>query len=213
MKSAINIIRLTTASTFLVMALVPCAFAQGTDDEGGRRSECRRAAGSERKRCEQEMGAPGGTAPFLDGSGRPAQSDEVSLPLALIDEDLGYLQGAVSNLSHAASRGGALDLRSVGKTASEVRKRAGRLRDNLALPRPPEGVRQQGESVIGDARQLREALRELSELLADAVRNPALWGYLLDPAMSAEAWRDLNEIVELSGRIKTGSEALVKTRR
>jgi hypothetical protein len=213
MKSATNIIRLTTAVTFLVMALSPCARAQGPDDEGGRRDECRRADGSGRKRCEQEMGAHGGTAPFLDGSVRPAQLDEVSLPLALVDEDLGYLQSAVSYLSHAASRGGALDLGSVGKTASEVRKRAGRLQDSLALPHPQKGARQQGERVVGDERQLREALRELSELLADAVRSPALRGYLLDPAMSAETWRDLNEIVELSDRIKTGSETLVKTGR
>jgi hypothetical protein len=159
------------------------------------------------------MGAPGGTAPFLDVSGRPAQFDEVSLPLALIDEDLGYLQSAVGYLSHEASRDGALDLRSVGKTASEVRKRAGRLRDGLALPHSQEGARRREERVVVDEGQLREALRGLSELLADAVRSPALRGYLLDPAMSAETWRDLDEIVELSDRIKTGSETLVKTRR
>jgi hypothetical protein len=213
MKSAINIIQLTTAATFLAMALSPWARAQGPDDEGGRRGDCRRAAGSERKRCEQEMGAPGGTTTFLDGSGRPAQFDEASLPLALIDEDLGYLESTASYLSHAASRGGALDLRSVGKTASEVGKRAGRLRDSLALPHPQKGAREHEESVIGDAGQLREALWELSELVADAVRNPVLRGYLLDPAMSAEAWRDLDEIVELSDRIETGSEKLVKTGR
>lgn len=213
MKSIIDNIRLTTVATFLVMALSPCARAQGHDDEGGRRDECRRAASLEQRRCENEMGAPHGLATVLDGLRRPEKLNEASLPLTLIDEDFGYLQSAVDYLSHAASRDGALDLRSIGKTASEVRKRAGRLRDSLALPHSQEGARQQVESVVVDEGQLREALRELSELLADAMRSPALRGYLLDPAMSAETWRDLNEIVELSDRIKTGSEALVKTRR
>jgi len=212
MKYAIDFIRLTTVATFLLMALVPCARAQGSDDEGARRSECIRAAGSERKRCENEIGTTGNPAPFPDGLGRPVRSDEASLPLTQINEDLNYLQDAVDYLSSAASRDAALDLKSVGKTASEVRRRAGRLRDGLALPRPPEHARQRAESVIVDAERLREALWELSELVADAVRNPVLRGYLLDPAMSAEAWRDLDEIVELSDRIRTGSEKLVKTR-
>jgi hypothetical protein len=210
-KFATNTIRLTTAATLLLMALSPLARAQGSDDEGGRRGECRRAARPEGKRCGSEMGVPGVAEPFPDAAGSPAQSDEISLPLALIDEDLGYLQSAVSHLSQAASRGGALDLISVGKTASEVRRRAGRLRDRLALPHPQKGAGLQIKRIIGDAGQMRGALRELSELLADAVRSPVLRGDLLDPAMSAEAWRDLDEIVELSDRIKTGSETLSKT--
>ena len=39
MKSAINSLRLTAAATFLVMALVPCALARGTDDGERRRAD------------------------------------------------------------------------------------------------------------------------------------------------------------------------------
>jgi hypothetical protein len=209
MKSAIDIIKFTTAAALLMMALAPCARAQGADDEG-RRNECRRGSASERRRCENEIGTPDSPAAVLGGSGRPAQFDETSLPLALINEDLGYLQNVVDYLTGAASQGGALDLKAVGRTASEVRKRAARLRESLALPHPQKGARRREESNIGDVEQLREAL---SELVADAARNPVLRGYMLDPAMSAEAWRDLDEIVELCDRIKTGSETLVKTRR
>jgi len=123
------------------------------------------------------------------------------------------LQNVVDYLAGAATQGDALDLKAVGKTASEVRKRAARLRESLALPHPQKGARQREEGDIEDAEQLREALWEISGLVADAARNPVLRGYLLDPAMSAEAWRDLDEIVELCDRIKTGSETLVKTRR
>ena len=213
MNSATNSRRLATAATLLLMALVPYVRAQSTDDAGERRNECRRGSASEPRRCENEIGAPDSPATVLDGSGRPAQFNETSLPLALINEDLGYLQNVVDYLTGVASQGDALDLRLIGKTASEVRKRAGRLRESLALPHPQKEARQREESNIGDAEHLRKALWELSELVADAARNPVLRGYLLDPAMSAEAWRDLDEIVELCDRIKTGSETLVKTRR
>jgi hypothetical protein len=213
MKYSIDFIRLTMAATFLLMALVSCARAQGSDDEGARRRECIRAADSERKRCENEIVASGNPAPFPDALGRPVRLDEASLPLTQINEDLDYMQNAVDYLSSVASRADTLNLKTVGKTASEVRRRAGRLRDRLVLPRPQESVGQREESVVVDAERLREALRELSELMADAVRNPVLRGYLLDPAMSVEAWRDLDEIVKLSDRIRMGSDKLVKTRR
>jgi hypothetical protein len=64
-----------------------------------------------------------------------------------------------------------------------------------------------------DIIKLTTAASELSEVVADAVRNPILRGYMLDPAMSVEARRALDEIVELCDCIKTGSETLVKTRR
>lgn len=213
MKSAIKLMRLATAATLLVAALAHCARGQSADDDAERRSDCRRATGSERRRCESEMGAPGSPTPALDAAGRPAQLYGTSLPLARIDEDLDYLREAAGHLSRAASRGDALDLKAVEKTASEVRKRAGRLRDLLILPDAPKEEGRRGESDIGDASQLREALRELSGLLAEAVRNPVLTGYLLDPAMSAEALRELDEIVELSERIRAGGGKLFKTRR
>ena len=213
MNSATNSRRLATAATLLLMALVPCARAQSTDDDGERRNECRRGSASERRRCENEIGAPGSSSPVLNGAGQPAQLYGTSLPLAQIEEDLGYLQDAADYLAGAASRDGALDLKAVEKTASEVRKRAGRLRDLLLLPNRQKGEGRREERVIGDAEHLRAALSELSELMADAVRNPVLRGYLLDPVMSAEARRDLDEIVELCDRIKNGSETLVKTRR
>ncbi|MET0623048.1 MAG: hypothetical protein ABW250_08735 [Pyrinomonadaceae bacterium] len=159
------------------------------------------------------MRAPGNPGFFPDGLGRPARLDEALLPLTQINEDLDYLRNAADYLSRAASRADTLDLKTVGKTASEMRRRAGRLQDSLALPRPQERARQPEEGVIVDSERLREALWELSGLVADAVRNPVLSGHLLDPAMSAEAWRDLDEIVGLSGRVRTDSDKLVKTHR
>ncbi|MFL6254482.1 MAG: hypothetical protein ACJ74T_05645 [Pyrinomonadaceae bacterium] len=213
MNSATNRRRFATAVTLLLMALVPCARAQSTDDDGERRTECRRGSASERRRCENEIGAPGSLATVLDGTGRPAQLYGTSLPLGRIEEDLDYLRDAADYLSHTASRDGVLDLKAVEKIASEVRKRAGRLRNLLILPNRQKGEGQREKRDIGDTEHLREALSELSELVADAMRNPVLRGYMLDPAMSAEAWRDLDEIVELCDCIKTGSVTLVKTRR
>ena len=210
MKFAFKIIRLLAAVALLAMGLARCARAQSSDEEDDRQSECRRATGSERRRCENEIGVPGWAMPVADVSGRLAPRGEIRLQLALIGEDLNYLESAGQRLSLTASRGGALDLKAVGKTASEVARRAGRLQDSLALPNPKQGAREREERAITNPGQLREALSALSALMADAVRNPVLKGYLLEPEMSDKAWRDLDEIVELSGRVKAGSRMLVK---
>ena len=210
MKFAFKIIRLLAAVALLMVGLARCARAQISADDDDRRSECRRATGSERRRCEDEIGAPGWTVPVPDVSGRRASPGEMQLQLALIDEDLGYLEAAGRYLSRTASRGSSLDLKAVGKTAAEVARRAGRLRDSLALPNPQAGVSEREERDITNSEQLRETISALSALMADAVSNPVLRGYLLEPKMSAKAWRDLGEIVELGGRVKAGSELLVK---
>lgn len=212
MKFAFKIIRPLATVALLAMGLARCAQGQSYDDDD-RRSECRRATGSELRRCENEIGAPGGAVPVPDIAGHPARPDEIQLQLTQIGEDLGYLEAAGRYLSLTVSRGGAPDLKAVEKIASEVARRAGRLKDSLALPNPQEGAREREEGAITNPAQLREALTAFSALVADAVRNPVLEGYLLDPKMSAKAWRDLDEIVELSERVKAGSELLVKNGR
>lgn len=211
MRFALKIIRLLAAVALLATALARCARAQSSDNDDIRlSSECRRATGAELRRCENQLGAAGGAAPVIDVAGHAALPDEVQLPLAQVVEDLDHLEAAGRHLSRTASRGGALDLRAVGKTAAEVAKCAGRLKESLALPTPQGRAAGPEEGAITDPGQLREALSALSVLIADAVRNPVLKGFLLEPKLSAKAWHDLDEIVELSERVKAGSRLLVK---
>jgi hypothetical protein len=145
----------------------------------------------------------------VEASGRGGQR-ESRLFLAQIQRDFARLQAVNWYLARAASRGGALDLKAVAKSASEVEKLARRLGDILMLPQPGVGAeRRQAEAPAKDAR-LRPALAALVTLIEGAARNPIFKGYVFDAALSAEARRGLDEIVELSGRIKRDSEQFSK---
>ncbi len=149
---------------------------------------------------------------MLEALGRPTESGEARLPLAQIREDLGYLQAVTDYLSQAASQSGELNFKAIGRSASEIRKRAGRLKDGLALPAPERDAGHGEEKVPADSGQLRAALSALSAQISDAVDNPALRGHLLDVTASVKARSGLEKIVLLSGRIKACSEALGRNR-
>ena len=135
---------------------------------------------------------------------------ESRLFLAQIRKDFARLQAVNGYLEQAASRGGELDFRAVAKSASEIRKLARRLSNNLMLPQPEMGEeRRQAEAPVEPAR-LRPVLAALAALIEGVARNPIIKGYVFDAALSAEAQRDLDEIVVLSGRIKRDSEQFSK---
>jgi hypothetical protein len=138
MKPNLKIIRRLAAAVFLLAVLVPCAPAQSTDDDD-ERSECERAVGLGQKRCEDETDAHENAAAVLEALGLPAQVGEARLPLAQMREDLGYLRTVTDYLSNAASQGGELNFKAIARSASEIEKRAGRLKDGLVLPAPEGG--------------------------------------------------------------------------
>jgi hypothetical protein len=205
MKPVIKIIWCAAVAFVLAAAIAPRASAQNTDDD---EKACARAAGSERRRCLADAEALGNAVQTSDDFER----FEHRLRLEHLGHDLSYLRDAAGELSRAA-RGGELDLKAIAESASEIRRRAARLRDGLALPSPRKDAGGREERVISDTGELRAALSSLSALISDAVRDLALTGRLLDAAKSPEARSELDAIVELSGRVKAGSETLVKTRR
>jgi len=136
---------------------------------------------------------------------------ETQLPLTQINEDLSFLRSIAIYLSHTASQNGEFDFEAIAKAASRIKKHAGRLKDCLALPAPGQSVKHEQEKGSADAGQMKAELLALAYLISDAVHNPVLKGYLLDAPMSAKAMSDLNEIVELSRRIKMSSEIFTTT--
>ena len=210
MRSIIKMMLRVTAATFLVMTIVPCAPAQSTNGDE-ERSECGSALGLERERCESEMAEIETGEIIPDALGRPTQSEEFRLPLAQISEDLSFLRTVTNYLSDAASQSGELDLKAIAESASRIRKRADRLKDSLALPDPEKSAKYREGKVPTDTEQLRAALLALSSLISDAVRNPVLRGHLLDITRSVKARGELDEIVELSERVKMSCEILGQT--
>jgi hypothetical protein len=134
---------------------------------------------------------------------RPARRQ----PLAQINEDFARIQVVNNALARAVASGDELDLKLVAQAASEIRKRAGRLKENLILPEQFE-ARPKGSDVV-EPGQLKESLVALDRLIVSFVSNPGFRSVrVVDPQWSAGARRDLEEIIELSARLKKGCEHL-----
>jgi hypothetical protein len=147
-------------------------------------------------------------------SGRNAARRDPQLTPAQLQEDFTRLQVLNNSLAEAVSKGGALDLKFVAKSASEIKDRAARLKENLALPKPPKEEKPPQPALITDQEQLKRALRVLDALIIGFTHNPAFKEARADDAeLSARARRDLVKIIELSGRLKRSSEELRKAAR
>ena len=211
MKSNIKSMFYLTAAAFLLTAIAPLVPAQSTDDEDHAQGGCSGTLGHERLRCEQEIEAKEDKAAMFDALEQTREFDEPRLPLASIRQDLRFLQSVTGQLSHAASQSGDPDFKAITKSASEIKKRAARLKASLELP-SSEKIASHGEGQMsGDAEQLRIALFLLSSLISDAVRNPILKGSSLDVTSSAKAGSELDKIIELSARISRASKRLGQT--
>ncbi len=144
----------------------------------------------------------------------PPERPAPRLDPAQFAKDFRLLQVTASELLEATSGVGALDLKLVAKSAAEIRKRATRLGSGLGLPKPEkEGQRPQPEP-IADDEGLRRSVAALGELIYLFARNPVFTqAGVVDAELSLKARRDLDEIIELSGRVKAGSEGLRKAAR
>ncbi|HEX6623176.1 MAG TPA: hypothetical protein VF064_05650 [Pyrinomonadaceae bacterium] len=141
----------------------------------------------------------------------PPERTGARLDLARVEEDHLRLQQAANGLHQAVAQGGALDLKAVAKSASEIRERAVRLGSALALPKTEKEEKRPKPAAIADDEGLRESLAALHELIYRFARSPVFTeASLVDAEHSAKARRDLDEIIALSGRVKKGCQELEK---
>jgi len=130
---------------------------------------------------------------------RPAAATDRSAVLAQVREDFWRIQLANDQISETLSKPDAIDRRVTGRVAAEVRTRAKRLKENLALPDPKTAATDQNVA----AEDLRPSLARLSGLIDAFVSNPMLsQKHVVDATLSLQASRDLESIIVLSGRIK-----------
>lgn len=146
-----------------------------------------------------------------EGLRRPAERAEPQLAVVQIKEDYVRIQVVNSDLARAASQGGALDLKFVAKSASEIRKRAERLKHNLALPEPEKAAARPSAEAGDEQARLRASVSTLGKLITGFVRNPIFREVgVVDARSAVTARRDLEEIIGLSDRLKKESERLNK---
>jgi hypothetical protein len=154
--------------------------------------------------AEREM-----TLELIERYHRSGEKREPRLAMAQIREDFVRLQVVNNDLVKAVAGGGELDLKLVAKSASEIRKRAERLKENLALPEAEEGAKAPPGQAPADVKQLRTALSRLDGIILRFANTLHAKGVgRSDAQMSGRLRRDLEAIVSLSERVKKSSEKL-----
>jgi hypothetical protein len=132
--------------------------------------------------------------------------EELRLALTQINEDYERIQFVNLELAKATSNPATLDLKLAAESASEIHKRAERLLNNLALPEPPSDLERVRMPAEGEE-QLRPSLGMLRRLVDRFVRSPLFREVnVIDAQISTRARRDLEGIIELSGRLKKDCE-------
>ena len=193
-------------------ALLFAAFAAGAQDQAARNAErvarermAREAAESE----EREM-----MLALTERYHRSGERREPRLAFAQIREDFVRLQVVNNDLARAVSGGGQLDFKLVSKSASEMKKRAERLKENLALPEADDDKKVPASAPPADPEQLRVALSRLDGIVLRFTNALHAKGVnRFDAQSSARLRLDLVAIIGLSERVKKGSEKLAEAAR
>lgn len=149
----------------------------------------------------------------LRNIGRATRKDvEVEQPrvtLAQIKKDYEGLQISNNQLLRMLQTG-AIDYELIVTAATDIKKRAGRLKLALRLPEPPindKRVRFSDEVV---SKSMKASILSLDALIMKLVSNSIFKdaGRIVDAENSAKARADIDSIIELCGKLRRGSEKL-----
>ncbi|MGH9942670.1 MAG: hypothetical protein ACRD9R_09990 [Pyrinomonadaceae bacterium] len=155
--------------------------------------------------------------------GRPANTEEQArVKLAQINEDFLRLQ-AINNEMRKTAAAATLDYQSLAKSTDELKKRSLRLKKNLVFAKaeagrkPPQGTDAAGHSKVAaalamldnlnkgaaDGGQLKASLITLIATIRSFTTNPLFQqANVLDVDLSLKASGDLDDIIELSDRLR-----------
>jgi hypothetical protein len=191
-----NRARLLTMISLLVCAgavAPPISGQQGYSDKEIHEWEARRDALNKVSETPHSRPTPRGRGVALPGR----------------SQDFKRIQLLNDELKQAASQSTAIDLELVAKSATEIMKSAKRLRYRLALSASEEDPKRRKGKVGAAPEQLRSSLDLLGELITEFVNNPVFKdARTVDAKLLIKAGRDLDEIIELSSRVKQNSEKL-----
>ena len=146
----------------------------------------------------------------MEKGAQPRKSEE--LRLSEIAEDYRDLQQVNNKMMAATMRAAAPDYELINKSVADIRRRAERLRENLALP-APEAKDEKGPEPkpAGDAAGMKAALLALDRSIMSFVRSPLFKNTdVLDTEAAAKASRDLAEVIERSRLAAKDAERLGK---
>jgi hypothetical protein len=131
--------------------------------------------------------------------------------IAQVKQDFERIQVARNGIVRAAANGDRLDYKFISEVAGEIKKRASRLEDNLALPEPERNEKSGNNEVELDEMQIRAALLILCHRIESFVKSPLFeTPGVIDVQHSTKASSDLESILKLSGSVRKSAERLKK---
>ena len=140
---------------------------------------------------------------------RPSTEERMKQAVAELQEDFTRLQ--TLNLEFVkAINAPTLDYKFVAKSASEINKRADRLKNNLDLPEPsvPKSAL---ASNAANLLEMKKAMLRLGKLIYSFSHNPFFKEASVVNENAIQARYELDEIIEVSKQIKIDSEKLKKS--
>lgn len=205
MRTTTRFMLRTVAVVAFAWSLSPLVLGQTSEIEKAKQAEMDRRAGeNERRLATWELRMAEVRRP-------PERKRDASLAYMQIREDYKQIQVVNNDLARVASAGGALDLKYIEKSVSEIRKRAVRLKENMLLPEDKNLPRRSRPEVGGETKQLMSSLVVLDNLVMEFVNSPIFeQPKTVDVQIAAKARRALEEIIEVSDQIKKNSEKLKK---
>ncbi|MGH9907600.1 MAG: hypothetical protein ACRD8U_18675 [Pyrinomonadaceae bacterium] len=122
---------------------------------------------------------------------------------AQVTEDFDRIQVIYNDVLRTMSAGKSFEQGFLSESVAGINRCASRLKTNLALPQSTEaGKNEQSQTGIGPD-HLKVSVAALLKHISNFVTNPLFESAgVLDVELSTRASRDLNEIIELSGRLK-----------
>ena len=158
-----------------------------------------------REQQQRELGLRRGG----EGVEHPPDERAVKVAVKQLGEDFRRIQVIRNDVARALVGGGALDYARVSEQTAEVRKRALRMQEYLALRDPRGDEKQQqhaGMAALGEG-QLKDALVRLCKSIDSFVANPRFKSPdVVNVEGSAKAGRDLQEIIALSAAVREAAE-------
>jgi len=139
-----------------------------------------------------------------------AREDERSVKAAVeqLNQDFKRIQVIRNEFAHAVKVEGVLDYKRISGQAAEVKKRALRMQTYLALRGEGEEKEREGQTGYDD-REMKDTLVRLCKRIDSFVANPKFTSPdVVDVDGTARASRDLQEIIALSGAVRTSAERL-----
>ncbi len=141
----------------------------------------------------------------------PVAGRDPKLALSEINDDYERIQVLNNEMRRAGAAKDALDYKRISAASAEMRKRAARLKSNLAFPEPADEPKESVQQTAApDAAQVKASLGTLDTLIMSFVANPLFQASTqkVDVKLATKASRDLNSIIELCTNLKKNAEKL-----